>query len=150
MEQKLTAQIAHVYSGAKVLNKESGYCFEMVAISDSYILVYQPPSSGDESGDGGDELEWKPSDCQPILTRLSNITDEDALEVAKILYTPVSIYISANAGREIVTNMDTYTFRFNKANRIIDFLRSKSYDCGYGSIPYLIEAGIAIEDNAKK
>ena len=49
MEQKLTAQIAHAYSGAKVLNKESGYCFEKVAISDSYILVYHPPSFGAES-----------------------------------------------------------------------------------------------------
>ena len=26
-----------------------------------------------------------------------------------------------------------------------DFLRSKGYDCGYGNIPSLIEAGIAVE-----
>jgi hypothetical protein len=28
---------------------------------------------------------------------------------------------------------------------LIDFLRSKSYDCGYGSIPSLIAEGIAID-----
>jgi hypothetical protein len=27
----------------------------------------------------------------------------------------------------------------------LDFLRSKSYDCGYGNIPSLIDNGIAVE-----
>ena len=162
MEQKLTAQIAHAYSGAKVLNKESGYCFEMVAISDSYILVYQPTSSGDESGDGGDELEWKLSYCQPILTRLSNITNEDAALIAGTAgedsTNAGNIIYSEIVGPYLVLNFENWVYRLYLSVEIIDFLRASSwngvekpvYDCGYGSIPSLIDAGIAIENNSKK
>ena len=53
----------------------------------------------------------------------------------------------ARQGRDLVT---TYWRRQSNVDgarwaEIIDFLRSNSYDCGYGVILSLIDAGIAME-----
>lgn len=87
-----------------------------------------------------------------ILTPLSEITDEDAIIVADLgassgnggITYGLQIIRDIRFGRDGVLEVRNAK-RFIK---IIDFLRSKSYDCGYGSIPSLITAGIAI--NSKK
>ena len=88
------------------------------------------------------------SKLKPILTPLSEITDEDAVEVAKIArcrYKSIESIIVA--GRELVT---IYLDRSSNVSaiywvNIIDYLRSKHYDCGYMHIPSLITAGLAIK-----
>lgn len=60
-------------------------------------------------------------ECKLLLSPLSAISDEHAVEVANI------------------TEKKDFS-----ASEITDYLRSKGYDMGYGSIPSLIEAGIAL------
>jgi hypothetical protein len=87
-------------------------------------------------------------EIKPILTPLSEITDDDAIEVAKIAqcrYQAIESIIIA--GRELVTiyiNRQTNVSALSWC-QIIDFLRSKHYDCGYLHIPSLIEAGLAVK-----
>lgn len=107
-----------------------------------------------------------------LLTPLSEITDEDAIEVGKIAFYGADIddFECKQIDRtkegvvEIVGNSNlrlciaawgnslAFAMVYDDGNflpipeihAIIDYLRSKSYDCGYGEIPSLIEAGIAI------
>lgn len=71
------------YMGCEVINTDEGNHFKMIGISGYFISVYEPPYPFCESE--GDEYEWMFSECKPILTPLSEITDEDAIEVAKIM-----------------------------------------------------------------
>ena len=75
-------------------------------------------------------------DWKLILTQPERITDEDAIEVCKL---EKSSYVSVVSGQNLVLN-------YLKILQIstIDYLRSKGYDLGYGNIPSLIDAGIAI------
>jgi hypothetical protein len=87
-------------------------------------------------------------EMKPILTPLSEISDDDAIEVAKIAqcrYQAIESIIIA--GRELVTiyiNRQTNVSALSWC-QIIDFLRSKHYDCGYLHISSLIEAGLAVK-----
>lgn len=111
-----------------------------------------------------------------ILTPLQNITNEDAIEVAKILIPQCfqrrtkdwvvsrDFTITGYPYIKIHHKMITYTVQIDpilvnfdvdnmedretgahnmKPAAIIDYLRSKSYDCGYGNIESLIKDGIA-------
>ena len=113
-----------------------------------------------------------------LLSPLSAITDDDAIEVAKIIiplpfqkytkgwevardYTVTGWpYIAVHNPKNVFkVEIDCKLVIFNLYNmedviscehdmkcvEVIDFLRSRNYDCGYGSIPSLIVAGIAIE-----
>lgn len=112
-----------------------------------------------------------------ILTPLCDITDDDAIEVAKILipqcferrakgwqisrdftvtgypYIKIhhrlimySVQIDPRLVNFDLDNMDDRETGAHdmKPTTVIDFLRSKSYDVGYGDIPSLIDAGVAV------
>jgi len=169
---KLTAAIAASYFGAEV--KVNGYYNndstpkEIVGTMTHVGLM--------SIGTGGGQYSY--SQCQLILTPLSKISDEDAVEVAKIAIgvdakepiiercgdvrvsmdygisrTICVIRKAANQyehGREyFYVHNETEQGAFNTSvfgtAKIVDYLRSKGYDCGHGSIPSLIAAGVAVE-----
>lgn len=97
-----------------------------------------------------------------ILKPLSSISDEDAKEVAK-MYPWFNWYVDAvlevyknQFGDTVVSNekrigrYETVCLKYSEPSEIelnqkqTDYLRSRSYDCGYGNIPSLITAQIAI------
>lgn len=89
--------------------------------------------------------------CQLMLTPISEMSDEHAIEVAKIFDPELLPEEMARVGRFFANRKD-YCFGdmdYNRTQQIIDYLRSVGYDCGYGSIPSLIEAGIAIKAEKK-
>lgn len=104
----------------------------------------------------GDYLSFKPNGnhntdalhCKPILTPLSEITDEDAVEVAKMYYDK-DIHHTIGSGKNLimhiihpdVSNILVYSYSLIY---ILDYLRSRHYDCGYMHIPSLIAADLAI------
>ena len=92
--------------------------------------------------------------CKLILKHLSKITDEDAMEVAKILYDKYvseeeekyRIVTYAALGGDFIKTLYKTPLTCDKIISIIDFLRSRGYDCGHGQIPSLLEAGLAVEE----
>ena len=89
-------------------------------------------------------------DCKLILISLDNISDEDCLNVAKIAYKAKfeqSVYDGKIIIFDIKNNRPVKNLRIHSTTliAIIDYLRSRSYDCGCGTIRSLIDAGIAIE-----
>lgn len=85
--------------------------------------------------------------CQLILSDLSEITDEHAAELGKIFgYSGSGLSNCAHWGRYwINTQKSGNGWAYRKAIAAVDKLRELGYDCGYGSIPSLIQAGIAIK-----
>lgn len=88
--------------------------------------------------------------CKPILTPLSEITDEDAVEVGRIIGVidkncPIED-LSYWAGYTRKVYLNKHKYGSDRAYHVIDYLRSKKYDCGYLHISSLIEAGLAIKD----
>lgn len=87
--------------------------------------------------------------CRLILTPLSAISDEDAVEVAKMVgYDDTGngkvCRSFININREIVLDFEQNVFYIKLDTPIIDYLRSRNYDLGYMGIRSLIDAGIAI------
>lgn len=103
-------------------------------------------------------------ECKLLLRPLEDIADVDAIEVAKILNKEYELIKSpeqskmynslgithevsdekklSNIGkRELQIMIDAKRY----AHDVCDYLRPKSYDCGYSNIPSLITAGIAIK-----
>jgi len=132
MEQKLTAAIAGAYFGAMVRTPDGDYKMHHVAPNLMCVEI--------EEGNQFDYVRYE--HCQLILTPLSKISDEHAVEVCKLLYNNPSLH-NAERGRIVATTGDWHSTR--KGVAIIDYLRSKGYDCGHGNIPSLISAGIAVE-----
>lgn len=134
------------YMGCEVVNIDDGKHLKMIGVSGSFISVYEPPYPFCESE--GDEYEWMYSECKPILTPLSEITDVDAVEVANIFkYQVNEIDKLIILGKELIEALTRYEldgFQLSDVLAIMDFLRSKHYDCGYMHIPSLITAGLAI------
>jgi hypothetical protein len=108
------------------------------------------------SGISSMNLTRKFTDVKPILTPLSEITYEDAVEVAKIMKIPQheraklfgcdenNYYtIGRHIRKEIIETCSDDGFYLQGA--VIDYLRSKKYDCGYLNINFLIEAGLAVK-----
>lgn len=92
----------------------------------------------------GPTTHWDYLDgCQILLTPLDKITDEDAIEVAKIVYGEASHYANIFEGKELITASNTL-IQIADYVEITDFLRSKSYNIGYGSYSpaQLIETGV--------
>ena len=86
-----------------------------------------------------------------ILKPLSEISDEDAIEVSKVYGNNMP---TKEEGMGIIKNClydyeESNEVTLHDGMRVCDYLRSKSYDCGYGSIPSLISAGIAITETKK-
>ena len=149
-DRKLTAQIAAAYFDSKVYIHDdrlhpSNKIQSIIGVTKTKIVYSESSSS---FFDGWFHI----SACQLILKKLEDISDEDAIEVAWIL----DVNYSNNPDSEQWYDLDgliNYVkeeiidgSRLADVVELIDYLRSKSYDCGYGSIPSLIEAGIAIVD----
>lgn len=90
-----------------------------------------------------------------ILTPLDKISDDDAVDVAKILDYPQNEINDSQVLTDTIVEHLEDVFNGNSATYsdyvsgntfivLIDYLRSKSYDCGHGSIPNLIAAGVAV------
>lgn len=173
MEQKLTAQIAAAYFGQKVKIE--------IPLMETFIIGIHENGLLQTAHSVGTHDKFNVEYCQLILKPLSAITDEDAIEVAKIAvnhtnnvdfsnyeitlnsrdFERIEVYIGGIRigiyydGRIICSNkIAPFIFlpTFNMS-QIADFLRSTdeskgkyAYDCGYGSIPSLIDAGIAIDE----
>jgi len=175
---KLTAAIAHSYPNADVkfmdidnvvkVAKMDGIVKDTIHLGIPCDLIRLPIEHRFISAEY----------CQLILTPLSKISDEDAVEVAKIAIgvdakepiiercgdvrvsmdygisrTICVIRKAANQyehGREyFYVHNETEQGAFNTSvfgtAKIVDYLRSKGYDCGHGLIPSLIAAGVAVE-----
>jgi len=79
-------------------------------------------------------------EVQILLTQLEKITDEDLLVIGKqMLPNCTNDEIIKQMVKEITLN------RRKISCKVADKARELGYDCGYGSIPSLIEAGIAID-----
>lgn len=141
MEQKkLTAQIAAAYFGCQVT--DGYFTGTMIAIRNDTVTLQK----------NGATAGLSISECQLMLTPLSKFTDEDALELSKLYK---HNFPSVEYGRGIIENCyDSYEsyneITFRDGIIVDDYLRSKYYDCGYGSILSLIEAGIAVDKSKIK
>jgi len=132
---KLTAAIAMSYPNAEIFREEHTYppMFGLDIKINTINLQYK------DAGSCGD---YTITECQLILTPLDKISDEDAVEVCKFLYSNPALH-NPERGKSVATVGDWHSTR--KGVEVIDYLRSKGYDCGHGSIPSLIAAGVAVE-----
>lgn len=84
-----------------------------------------------------------------ILCPLPEITDTDAVQVAILASKAVfeqDIFHGKAIVLDIHKNKPITTLHPKTIISIIDFLRLREYDCGYGEIPSLIDAGIAVRN----
>ena len=176
---KLTAAIAHSYPNAEVrfmdidnivkVAKMDGIVKDTVHLGIPCNLISIPIAHKFIS------VEY----CQLILTPLDKISDEDAVEVAKLAISKseikgfkvvqirredysvkVIIEFDGKDGMGMYwVNITSYgmpqflkrvgstlhELHYQFLQCCIDYLRSNGYDCGHGSIPNLIAAGVAVE-----
>ena len=146
--KNLTAQIAHCYNGAKVIPPYGDpYFIQNIWCNRNLIgmTLTNEPKDFDKV-----DVWAKISDCQLLLTPLAKISDEDAVEVAKIIKPEWKIEDALDNNwadsfnAKIVRNLAKLYPQ--TAREMWDYLRSKSYDCGYGSDKSGIEAGWAIDE----
>lgn len=143
---KLTAKIAASYFGAEVRCAPYGgppdrkIIGTMIGLNNDGIHVKFP--------------EWQSHQhqvaigvCQLILTPLGEISDEDAMEVVKIWYkgSEKISTISIDEGKRIALSMCV-------PSEITDYLRSKSYNIGYGKYTAqdLVNEGVVILNHENK
>lgn len=144
-KQTLTPAILGAYMGAMVTDKYSdGKSYKMVGVSEWEGNLQVETSKGETDW-------WNINQCQLILFPLSKISDEDAVEVAKIMGV-----IDSDCGVDDYEYWGNYVKKsyinegkqhrsFIVSVEVIDYLRSRSYDCGHGDIKSLIEAGMAVD-----
>lgn len=82
-------------------------------------------------------------ESQLLLQSLSLITDEDAIEVAKMLYPNHAPAFGVKMGKKIIDEMQIGGQLLCGAIAVIDYLRSKSYMIPFRGVD-LFTAGIAI------
>lgn len=141
------------YAGCEMILEKSGRIAKLcgVAFDGMIISLY----------DGEDIRNYEYFPFKPILTPLSAITDEHADTCAVFC----GLHTEGNAikrySEAIIISNDTYDLQIGHngyiclrkngqlynmdMRKVIDKLREWGYDCGYGDIPSLIEAGIAID-----
>jgi len=154
MESKLlTTEIAGAYFGCKVAQNISGsgsfLLGTMINVSEHSIVIDLDYKYGNyKTSSYNIEL------CHLILTPLSEITDEHIHGCYKAMGTggfeddfSKEHFIETISPNEVAGHKDRYGQ--SCYYRAIDYLRSVGYDCGHGSIPSLIEAGIAIKAEKK-
>lgn len=151
---EMLARIFGAYMPCKIIIDDTHRYLIGVDWGEGYI------SYGELTESGEPDYDYLADKCtidkiQLILSPLSEISDEDAIEVAKIItYIPSAradnhidlwsideTYFYC-AGENIPT---TKQFINSLPTEAVDFLRSRSYDCGFANIPSLIEAGMAIK-----
>lgn len=131
------------YAPCGVVEKGKDEIYKMVGVShDSGNFEVQPY--------GNSETDWWNIDqFQLSLMPLSSITDEHAIEVAKILgYTSESIGYEGAKEDMIEQINDIITgerlIKWHTFQRLLDYLRPLGYDLGFQHIKSLIEAGLAL------
>lgn len=142
MDQKvLTSQIAASYFGCEVLF--SGRAYKLSSINEYGIIIKEL-----------DNHHVTFDLCQLILKPFSEITDADCEAVVALMsqadYGPLDVTDIPSWLDEVMNGNSALSADYVSGQQvqiIIDFLRSRSYDCGYSEIPSLIEAGIAININ---
>lgn len=96
-----------------------------------------------ELPDGSISVGHLISDCQLLLKELPEISDRDMVEVGRLYYNQVirSDAFHLREGKQLLHN---FSLGGNLTVCIIDYIRSKSYNIGYGRYTPsdLIEAGI--------
>jgi hypothetical protein len=133
------------YRGCSVKSKISGSTYKTIGISykESCFIV----CNGDRVSKG--DLHLYPKDLMPILTPISEITDEDAVEVGRIIGVIdedcPNEDLSYWAGYTRKVYLNKHKYGSDRVYHVIDYLRSKHYDCGYLHISSLIEAGLAVK-----
>ena len=119
---KLTAAIAMSYPNAHVTTKyDEGKSYKVVGVSE-WEGNLQVQTSENETD------WWNIDQCQLILTPLDKISDEDAVEVAKI----TSEEKEENYTSTYVKEDCRLTIWKSYSLRVFDYLRSKGYDLGHG------------------
>jgi len=151
---KLTAAIAMSYPNAHVtLN---GYDVPIFKIDEIDFKHGEFTLMRVSDGDIFHEPIYK---CQLILTPLDKISDEDAVEVAKIIENRTNVDWTGSGKDSIITFLHTailgHESQFEGDDsdallsgcmvEIICYCQAHSIDIGHGSIPSLISAGIAVE-----
>lgn len=138
-QMKLTAAIAGAYLGCDAIYHDTEieyftpHRFKMLGVMTQMVF----------SMDNHYSMRF----TKLILTPLSKISDEDAVEVVKIWYkgSEKISTISIDEGKRIALSMCV-------PSEITDYLRSKSYNIGYGKYTAqdLITEGVVIVNNKNK
>lgn len=120
------------------LNKEIVYWdVSEIRIKDNKIWVSSDKYKG---------FNCDASDFQLVLTSPSNITDAQALEVAKEYYPTVGMYQNSFYGKSLVEDYKSdFDMQASCTRELSDICRSLNMDFGYKNIPSLISAGLAVE-----
>jgi len=158
-ESKLTPQILSAYFGSKVLQTIAWEQDRPRVIAQVLGIKTHPKFeilTKSEKNHG-----WMDgSDCQLLLKRISDITEEHASKCASLC----GLHTEGNHVTKMIDSVciqnDTYLLQichdgcismYNHqrvtefdARPIYAFLQLESYDCGHGSIPSLIDAGVAV------
>ncbi len=158
---KLTAQIAAMYYGCEI---------ELHFLDNNIPESLKDISRGILNlGTMGEFMGWGHQRHRLILKPLSEISDEHVIEAAKMELMHVNQFEPLKVTKRTsyteidfrfvspdINNKDGYSYSGIGVSHLwmslkpyqIDYLRSKGYDCGYGSISSLIESGIATNCNA--
>ena len=135
------AALLAAYIGSKIELNVSRFSFP---VEDRIFILYGVTEAAiqvEETGLWYDIVEnrYRTHNVFPdklLLRRLSEITDEDVRVIAKLK----GITSETFSIEEVRDNLNVGTL----TGREIDYLRSKGYDCGFGEILSLIDAGIAV------
>lgn len=131
MKKELTneqiARIFAMYLGCELKYEDNSHTTTLESVSTSGLL-------GDENRDESGEGWYDASDCKLLLTPLSAISDEDAIEAAKIIRGEGNWHICVGIeiiGRMYKTSMDRATGRYIQLHQ---FLIQRGY-----AVPLFIE-----------
>jgi hypothetical protein len=137
---------AYMGCGMAVNDISYGYkSIGVISLSDNDNRVYMSSTNPQVIYDRSDSVAI----CKPILTPLSDITDEDGFAIVK-MYGGNLFKLSSDSFFQVIKDSDCLRyFIFNNVRElpqpIVDYLRSKKYDCGYLHVSSLIEAGLAVK-----
>lgn len=140
MEKEITnemrARIFAAYWGAEITIGDNGNVYPLVQLNGNAVCVGKNKLKVD--------MWWKIGHCRLILKPLSDISDEDAIYLFNI------VFPNMKHDKQSKINWGKYTVALSDKKHPVDYLRSKGYDLGYGSIPSLIAANVAINKSQSK
>jgi hypothetical protein len=127
MHSNLTAADVAKYWGVKLVTKEG--------TTGTIVGVFSPHQSCNiELQDGSISLVHLISDCHLLLKPLSELSEDDAVEVAKIAAPEIrDIYYLLKIGKSILADIfenfaTSSLLAINEIKDIIDYLRKNGYD----------------------
>jgi len=139
MQQKtLTAQICGAYFGCNVTLINDFTFGKVVAVDEQSVYLNVGKFSLDKRLFSEIKLQ---------LRRLESLTYDEALHIHRSMF-PESMGLDVEGVKLNIENLlqkSTWGFVPSNTRKVIDYLRSIKIDIGYGDIPSLIDAGLAIE-----